>query len=156
MKTNLVATITSLIGDMHESGEFVEIIEGEVFNHLESKISHINALAFGVCADGSVDTTHELKNAIERACILGQPTIIQGFDLRLTTENIDFGDGQCVELETDKTLKTALHKFKKNFGGKYIEFIGEFDYIQKPFINFLYNSRNGGFYLGKKDENDNL
>jgi Nif-specific regulatory protein len=57
----------------------------------------------------------ELKNAIERACILGQPTIIQGFDLRLTTENIDFGDGQCVELETDKTLKTALHKFKKNF-----------------------------------------
>ena len=57
----------------------------------------------------------ELKNAIERACILGQPTIIQGFDLRLTTENIDFGDSQCVELETDKTLKTALHKFKKNF-----------------------------------------
>ena len=32
----------------------------------------------------------------------------------------------------------GLHEFKKKFGGEYTEFIGEFDYIQKPFINFLY------------------
>lgn len=32
----------------------------------------------------------------------------------------------------------GLYEFKKKFGGEYIEFIGEFDYIQKPIINFLY------------------
>lgn len=32
----------------------------------------------------------------------------------------------------------GLHEFKKKFGGEYIEFIGEFDYIQKPIINLLY------------------
>ena len=33
----------------------------------------------------------------------------------------------------------GLHDFKKKWGGEYIEFIGEFDYILKPFINFIYN-----------------
>ena len=32
----------------------------------------------------------------------------------------------------------GLHEFKKKFGGEYLEFIGEFDYIQKPFVNLLY------------------
>ena len=32
----------------------------------------------------------------------------------------------------------GLHEFKKKFGGEYTEFIGEFDYIQKPLINRLY------------------
>lgn len=32
----------------------------------------------------------------------------------------------------------GLHEFKKKFGGEYTEFIGEFDYIQKPLINKLY------------------
>ena len=32
----------------------------------------------------------------------------------------------------------GLHEFKKKFGGDYTEFIGEFDYIQRPFINGIY------------------
>lgn len=62
-----------------------------------------------------IGNVRELKNAIERACILGQPPVIQGFDLRLNISNDDLYQTQCVEYEPDKTLKTALHKFKKNF-----------------------------------------
>lgn len=40
---------------------------------------------------------------------------------------------------TDKSV-SGLHEFKKKFGGDFIEFAGEFNYIQKPIINFLYNS----------------
>jgi len=32
----------------------------------------------------------------------------------------------------------ALHAFKKQFGGRYIEFVGEFDRIFKPFWYYLY------------------
>ena len=62
-----------------------------------------------------IGNVRELKNAIERACILGEPPVIQGFDLRLNITNDDLYQTQCVEYEPDKTLKTALHKFKKNF-----------------------------------------
>ena len=62
-----------------------------------------------------IGNVRELKNAIERACILGEPPVIQGFDLRLNISNDDLYQTQCVEYEPDKTLKTALHKFKKNF-----------------------------------------
>ena len=37
-----------------------------------------------------------------------------------------------------KNKLIGLHEFKKKFGGEYTEFIGEFDYIQKPFMNLLY------------------
>jgi peptidoglycan pentaglycine glycine transferase (the first glycine) len=33
----------------------------------------------------------------------------------------------------------GLHDFKKKWGGEYTEFIGEFDYILKPGMNFIYN-----------------
>lgn len=32
----------------------------------------------------------------------------------------------------------SLHEFKRQFGGRYCEFIGEFDYVLKPFWYFLY------------------
>lgn len=32
----------------------------------------------------------------------------------------------------------GLHDFKKKWGGEYTEFIGEFDYVLRPFINFVY------------------
>lgn len=57
----------------------------------------------------------ELKNTIERACILGQPTIIHSSDLRLSVDNNEIYDYQYVKTESDKTLKTALHKFKRKF-----------------------------------------
>lgn len=34
----------------------------------------------------------------------------------------------------------GLHEFKKKFGGEYTEFIGEFTYITKPFMNFVFNT----------------
>ena len=58
----------------------------------------------------------ELKNAIEKACILGQPPIIQSFDLRLNISNADdMYNSEDIKSEDDRTLKTALHKFKKSF-----------------------------------------
>lgn len=57
----------------------------------------------------------ELKNTIERACILGQPPIIHGVDLRLGVKNEVVFDNQSIESSSDNTLKTALHNFKKNF-----------------------------------------
>ena len=38
--------------------------------------------------------------------------------------------------KTNKRL--GLHEFKKKFGGDYIEFIGEFDYIVNPVLYFLF------------------
>ena len=34
----------------------------------------------------------------------------------------------------------GLHDFKKKWGGEYTEFIGEFDYVLKPCINFIYKN----------------
>lgn len=34
----------------------------------------------------------------------------------------------------------GLHEFKKKFGGEYVEFIGEFDYIQNNIVNLLYRT----------------
>lgn len=53
--------------------------------------------------------------------------------------NIELFDefGTIGDVHTNNKL-IGLHEFKKKFGGEYTEFIGEFDYIQKPLINFLY------------------
>lgn len=39
-----------------------------------------------------------------------------------------------------KTKKSVagLHEFKQKFGGEYTEFIGEFDYVTRPFIYIIY------------------
>ena len=34
--------------------------------------------------------------------------------------------------------RLGLHEFKKKFGGDYVEFLGEFDYIIKPFMYFVF------------------
>ena len=34
--------------------------------------------------------------------------------------------------------RLGLHEFKKKFGGDYIEFIGEWDYVTKPFMYFIF------------------
>ena len=33
----------------------------------------------------------------------------------------------------------GIHNYKKNYGGEYTEFIGEFDLINKKFLYFVYN-----------------
>jgi peptidoglycan pentaglycine glycine transferase (the first glycine) len=39
----------------------------------------------------------------------------------------------------DKTQLVGIHNFKKQFGGEYTEFIGEFDLVTNRFIYFIYN-----------------
>lgn len=64
------------------------------------------------------------------------------FDFQIKTaldRNVKIFDefGTIGDVHTTNKL-IGLHEFKKKFGGEYTEFIGEFDYIQKPFINALY------------------
>ncbi|MBR2670947.1 MAG: peptidoglycan bridge formation glycyltransferase FemA/FemB family protein [Lachnospiraceae bacterium] len=40
--------------------------------------------------------------------------------------------------DPDNSPLRSLHEFKRQFGGRYMEFIGEFDYILKPFWYKLY------------------
>lgn len=39
----------------------------------------------------------------------------------------------------DTSPLKSLHEFKRQFGGKYVEFLGEFDFVAKSFWYFLYN-----------------
>lgn len=39
---------------------------------------------------------------------------------------------------TSNNPRYGLHLFKKSFGGNYIEFIGEFDYVTNPFMYFCF------------------
>lgn len=45
--------------------------------------------------------------------------------------------GTIGDLREDNPL-IGLHEFKKKFGGDYIEFTGEFDYVIKPFMYFVF------------------
>ena len=45
--------------------------------------------------------------------------------------------GTIGDPKSDKSL-VGLHEFKKKFGGEYIEFIGEFDFIQKKLVYLLF------------------
>ena len=40
--------------------------------------------------------------------------------------------------EPERSHLKSLHEFKAQFGGQYLEFIGEFDIVTKPFWYFLY------------------
>lgn len=67
MKTNLIATVTTLIGDMRANGEFSEIINGELFNDLEEKIDafgRVNVQTFGATGTGEIDDTEAIKTAL--------------------------------------------------------------------------------------------
>lgn len=45
--------------------------------------------------------------------------------------------GTIGDLRNDNPL-IGLHEFKKKFGGDYVEFIGEFDYITNPIMYFIF------------------
>ena len=34
--------------------------------------------------------------------------------------------------------RMGLHEFKKKFGGDYVEFLGEFDYVTNPLMYFVF------------------
>jgi Nif-specific regulatory protein len=70
--------------------------------------------------------TRELENAVERACVLGTPPYVQVEDLKLSYGSTSQGDSlqrlaDSSAKETaesagrDRTLKTALRKFKKAY-----------------------------------------
>lgn len=64
----------------------------------------------------------ELENTIERACVLGTPPTIKIADLRLNTKKTT--EDTCVSFMTDdedKTLKTAINRFKKSYVTKILE-----------------------------------
>ena len=69
----------------------------------------------------------ELKNAVERAFILGEPPFIKTADLALRTGNdsgsIDSARGilEAGQTAEDKTLKTAVNAFKKAYVTKVLE-----------------------------------
>lgn len=45
--------------------------------------------------------------------------------------------GTIGDLRSDNPL-LGLHEFKKKFGGDYVEFTGEFDYVLKPFMYIIF------------------
>lgn len=45
--------------------------------------------------------------------------------------------GTVGDVHTNKSVG-GLHEFKKKFGGEYLEFIGEFDYITNKFMYFIF------------------
>ena len=64
----------------------------------------------------------ELENTIERACVLGIPPVINVEDLRLNVKKTS--EETCVAFmndEKDRTLKTAINKFKKSYVTKILE-----------------------------------
>ena len=54
-------------------------------------------------------------------------------------EKLDIYDqfGTIGDLSKDNP-RLGLHEFKKKFGGDYIEFMGKFDYVIKPFFYFVF------------------
>ena len=88
--------------------------------------------AYGVCFDGFTEeaiavmndyfwagNVAELKNAVERAFIVGQPPYIKTSDMALGLENsgVETASGQDV----DRSLKTAVNAFKKSYVTKILE-----------------------------------
>ena len=59
----------------------------------------------------------ELKNAVERAFIVGEPPYIKTSNMALGSE----GGLPSVETGEDKTLKTAVNAFKKAYVTKILE-----------------------------------
>ena len=73
----------------------------------------------------------ELENAVARACIIGNPPFIQSADLRLSVDeyigaediegNISEMAGVIADDGTDRSLKTALDRFKRSYLIKVLE-----------------------------------
>lgn len=89
----------------------------------------------------------ELENSIERACVLGKPPVIQAEDLRINSLSSANESGSAVSSrefedfaseayeDSDKTLKTAINKFKAA-------------YIRKILAQTSWNQTEAGKILG--------
>ena len=103
----------------------------------------------------------ELENSIERACVLGKPPLIHGEDLRISNFSLEAErsypankNGICNEFlfddivssKEDRTLHTALTKFKTAYVKKILEETswnqtkaGEILGIQRTYVSRLLN-----------------
>lgn len=126
MKTNLTTTITTLIGDMKTNGEFVDILEGEVLNHLESRIERIvTPEMFGAVADGLADDTEAIENCLMSGNIVvlkGIYKISRCLDFNNLSNIVLFG-GKIVR-EKDKTFNTIQGENCENIHIISVEFDG--------------------------------
>ena len=103
----------------------------------------------------------ELENSIERACVLGKPPVIQAEDLRINVVSVSSdsqksgGNGEFSALAEeiadgdDKTLKTALNKFKAAYITKILNETswnqteaGRILGIQRTYVSRLLNELN--------------
>ena len=102
----------------------------------------------------------ELENAVARACIIGNPPVIQSGDLRLTLgeTGVSFREQEASELASvvasgqesaDRTLKTALNVFKRAYLIKILEECswnqtraGRILDIQRTYVSRLMNELN--------------
>ncbi|MBQ0050674.1 MAG: sigma 54-interacting transcriptional regulator [Treponema sp.] len=99
----------------------------------------------------------ELENSIERACVLGTPPLIQTENLRISSvESVSSDSDNGIEALAeeiydgeDRTLKTALNKFKAAYIKKILQenswnqtVAGKILGIQRTYVNRLLNELN--------------
>lgn len=102
----------------------------------------------------------ELENSIERACVLGKPPLIQADDLRLNHSSVPASCQQSADTKIenfasevadgdDKSLKTAINKFKAAYIRKILDETswnqteaGKILGIQRTYVSRLLNELN--------------
>lgn len=122
MRTNLEATVRTELGDMYDSGDFAEILEGEVFNTLEERLNNIEEttepLAERIAANESNDknleksmsTTlgYQKKNLVKNTA---QSQTINGITFTVNDDGTVIANGTATE---NTALKISYVPLKKN------------------------------------------
>ena len=97
-----------------------------IANYYFAKLSTVSGVGFKGFSEEALEVMKdyfwpgniaELKNAVERAFIVGQPPYIKTSDMAIGSE----GGIPSVETGEDKTLKTAVNAFKKSYVTKILE-----------------------------------
>ena len=97
-----------------------------IANYYFAKLSTVSGVGFKGFSEEALEVMKnyfwpgniaELKNAVERAFIVGEPPYIKTSDMALGSE----GGLPTVETGEDKTLKTAVNAFKKAYVTKILE-----------------------------------
>lgn len=136
MKGNLEATATTLIGDMHSNGDFIDIIEGEVFNDLVHKFESVGQISvkyFGAMGDGVTDDTNAIKLSVEYATsnnytlFFPAGNYIVSEDIALSLPIKIKGENAVITRATNNLEKYSIFKITNtlNVHIEGIEFVGD-------------------------------